>query len=362
MAGAPERISLFFGPGFLPLMILFLGGWVLYQWRWVLLPFAVGFLVAYGLRKPVARLESWSIPRVYGSFLVLFGFFVGLGGIISIVIPLVQTEANLLLTALPVYLDRLYLKALTAVGALLEHFSPQDLEHLRQGATHSFSDIVRWMGGVCTHILSGGMALATLVSLIFITPVVAFYLLKDWPRLTRALEGWMPRPYESLIKEQVSLIDQTLSAFAHGQLAISFILASYYTIILSFLDLNFAPVIGILTGILSFIPFVGFLVGAFIAFMVAIGQYATWGSIGMVAIVFALGQILESNILVPNLLGNRIGLHPVWIIFALLAGLQWAGFLGVIFAVPLAAVIGVLCRFLLSLYLKSKFYKGGGSL
>lgn len=333
-------------------------GIVLFRTKNLWFPFFLGFLIAYGLRKFVFYLEKWSIPRSIGSFLVLLLFFLLVGGIVSIFIPVLMEEMTLFLKVLPFYGERGYSLLLQKISPFLEVISEQDLTHFRQGVSRSLGSVAQWIGGLLGQILSGGMAIATLLSLGLITPVVAFYFLKDWPKLIKILRGWIPSRFRSFAESQLLLIDQTLSTFATGQLTICLILGTYYMVGLSFLGVNFGLMIGLLIGFFSFVPFVGFFLGFFLTLLVACGQYDSWEPFGLLGLLFLGGQLLEGNILIPYLVGNRIGLHPVWIIFALLAGFEWGGFLGIIFSIPLAAVLGVLSRFCLSIYLKSKFFKG----
>jgi predicted PurR-regulated permease PerM len=203
--------------------------------------------------------------------------------------------------------------------------------------------------------------LINLVSLLVITPVVAFYLLRDWDRIVIQIDSWLPRRYAETIREQVRAVDATLAGFLRGQGTVCLILAIYYGLGLSLAGLDFGLVIGLVAGLLSFVPYVGAIVGLLLSVGLALVQFDAWLPIAIVAAVFILGQVVEGNFLTPKLVGESVGLHPVWIIFALLAGGTLFGFVGLLLAIPAAAVIGVGVRFALDRYLVSAYYKGPGS-
>jgi predicted PurR-regulated permease PerM len=202
------------------------------------------------------------------------------------------------------------------------------------------------------------MAIANLLSLFFITPVVTFYLLRDWDRIVAKIDALLPRQHAGVIRAQSREIDTTLAGFARGQATVCLILATYYATALMIAGLPFGLVVGMAAGLLTFIPYLGAIGGFVIAFGIALVNFDGWSGPIAVAAIFAAGQVVEGNVLTPKLVGDRVGLHPVWIIFALLAGGTLFGFLGLLLAVPVSAGIGVLVRFALSRYLASPVYLG----
>jgi predicted PurR-regulated permease PerM len=209
---------------------------------------------------------------------------------------------------------------------------------------------------------SGGRAVFQVLSLIIITPVVAFYLLCDWDRVVVTIDGWIPRQHRPTVRALLHDMDAAIAGFVRGQALICLILAAFYAIGLTFTGLNSGFLIGLMTGLFSFIPFVGAATGFLVAAIVAVAQFwPDWTSIAMVAGVFLIGQGLEGYILSPNLVGAKVGLHPVWLIFSLLAFGYLLGFVGLLIAIPLAAAVGVLVRFALRKYQESPLYTGQDS-
>jgi predicted PurR-regulated permease PerM len=241
---------------------------------------------------------------------------------------------------------------------VLARLSPENVARLRAGAEQFAGEAVNWTARVVRGVLSGGLALFDVLSVVLITPIVAFYLLRDWDKLTAAVESWLPREHRQVILGQVREVDRTLAGFVRGQASVCLALGVFYALALTAVGLNFGLVVGLAAGFLSFVPFVGSLVGFASSVGIAMFQYDDWLMVGVVAGIFIFGQAVEGNVLTPKLVGDRVGLHPVWVMFALLAGGSLFGFLGVLLAVPVAAVIGVLVRFLLGQYLASRYYRG----
>jgi predicted PurR-regulated permease PerM len=206
---------------------------------------------------------------------------------------------------------------------------------------------------------SGGRALFSILSLLIITPVVAFYLLCDWDRVVSSIDGWIPLTHRETVRGLAREMDEAIAGFVRGQAVICLILAAFYAIGLTLIGLSFGFLIGLMTGLFAFVPYVGAATGAIVAGIVAIAQF--WPKLTpilMVAGVFLIGQVLEGYVLSPKLVGARVGLHPVWLMFALIAFGYLFGFLGLLIAIPVAAAIGVLARFALRQYLASPLYTG----
>ncbi len=213
-----------------------------------------------------------------------------------------------------------------------------------------------FLAGALTRIVGGGFALFNVLSLLVVTPVVAFYLLRDWPGMVRRVDGWLPRRYAGVLRQQAEEMDRILSAWLRGQALCCLLLALFYALALQLVGLDLGLIVGLTAGLLSFIPYVGSITGGVTSIGLALAQFPTWAGVAEVAGVFVAGQLLEGYVIYPRFLGDRVELHAVWVIFALFAGGAVFGFLGVLLAVPVAAMIGVLARFWLRRYLGSPLY------
>lgn len=218
----------------------------------------------------------------------------------------------------------------------------------------SLSDeILGKVKGAASGILRSGFALFNIVTLLLISPVVAFYLLRDWDLIVAKVDSWLPPSNAQIIREQFTKVDEVLAGFVRGQLLVSTTMGVLYGVGWSLAGLEFGVVLGVLAGVMSFVPFVGALFAAIVAVAIAIGQ---WGfdpmHVGSVALVFMVVQTIEGGFLTPRLVGERVGLHPVWVLFAVMAGGEIMGFLGVLIAVPVAAAMAVLVRFWIDRYLE----------
>ncbi|MGB0935133.1 MAG: AI-2E family transporter [Alphaproteobacteria bacterium] len=324
----------------------------------ILMPFIVGLFLAYIMNPAVTRMKSWHIPRSLGALVMIIGFLAIFVGLLIMSIPFLTKEMVRLAAALPEYGERLYESMWPYLINLSDYVNLDDIAGLKTNAGEYIGKSLSWALKLLANLLTNTLAIANLISLIIIMPLVAFFLLRDWPKVTAQLSRLLPREQEKHIVQQVRNINDTLAGFVQGQALVCLIQAVIYSVGLLFVGLNYALTIGVVTGLLSFIPFVGMTIGVAVGMGVAFSQFSDWNSILMVAGVFAVGNIIEGNLLTPKLVGERIGLHPVWVIFALLACGSLFGFIGVIFALPIAAAIGVLVRFATNIYLDSKWYRG----
>jgi predicted PurR-regulated permease PerM len=326
----------------------------------ILLPFVAGMALAY-LLDPIARLAGrLGIGRTAAALIIVILVIVVLVVGAMLLAPVLSQQFAAFLDNLPGYVRRLQ-SIVTDPGRpwLSKIFG----EGLPDGGK-SVGDLVTKGLGLITALLtslwSGGRALFSVLSLLVITPVVAFYLLCDWDRVVATVDSWIPLPYRDTVRGLAREIDAAISAFVRGQAVICLVLAALYAVGLTLVGLNFGLLIGLMTGLISFIPYVGSLTGFIVAGVVAIAQFwPDWAPILLVAGVFLIGQALEGYVLAPKLVGAKVGLHPVWLIFALIAFGYLFGFVGLLIAIPLAAAIGVLARFALRHYLASPFYTGG---
>lgn len=335
----------------------------LYLFRDILLPFVMGMAIAYFLDPVVDRTEKYGLPRWAGTTVILVLFFAIVIGLLFLLLPLVQSQVLLLIENLPRYLLRLRDALGVLAEPLLEYFDGQFEAGVGDTALKKLpalaSNLLKWTAGFIGNLISGGVALANILSLMFITPIVAFYLLRDWDKMTAAVDGWLPQAQSGVIREQLHIVDRTLAGFVRGQGMVCVIQGVFYAVLLSLAGLQFGLVIGLFSGLISFIPFVGAMLGGILSIGLALVQFGDIQNVAIIAAIFFAGQMLEGNFLTPKLVGDAVGLHPVWVIFALLAGGTLFGFVGVMLAVPMAAVIGVLTRFSLERYLASPLHLKG---
>ena len=330
--------------------------WVLQE---ILLPFIAGFVLAYFLDPVADWLERRGLPRLIATLLILVVAVMAVVVAVLVVAPILSNQVLKLAQDLP--------GLLKALIAQLDAVAPQALKDMiaKSGADiqGSVGDIAGratgWLATLLSSILTGGMALVNILSLLVVTPIVAFYLLADWDRIVARIDGWLPRDHAEEIRAIARDIDKALAGFIRGQGTVCLLLGLFYAVGLSLAGLKFGLAIGFGAGLLSFIPYVGALVGGLLAIGVGLVQFwPDWTTVMVIIGVFAAGQFIEGNILSPKLVGSSIGLHPVWLMFALFAFGYVFGFVGLILAVPLAAAVGVLVRYGIGRYLRSKFFTG----
>ena len=324
----------------------------------ILLPFVAGMAIAYLLDPVCDRLEAMGASRTWATSIVTAIFAVIVILLLLLIVPLAIKQTVDFLGSLPDFIARTHDRLLPYLTELQQRFNLPDAAELNDIAKQRLGTALSWLVGLLEGVVGQGLALANLLSLIFITPVVAFYLLRDWDRLVARLDDLLPRDHAAVIRQQAGLANQSLAGFARGQSMVCLTLALYYAISLVIVGLPFGMVVGLVAGLLTFIPYVGSLTGFVVSMAIAIGQFDHTWPIVVVALIFAIGQVLEGNFLTPKLVGDRVGLHPVWIIFALLSGGALFGFVGLLLAVPVAALIGVLVRFSIAQYRASRLYLG----
>jgi predicted PurR-regulated permease PerM len=337
------------------LAVLLAVGCILYLLRGVLLPFVAGMAIAYCLDPVCDRIERMGLSRTWATAIVTVAFAVIVLILIAVLVPLLYEQFVALAENLPKYIE-LLADELDPLLADIRQSVPGVTSSDLGSVAGTISSAMSWVGGALGGILSGSLAFFNVVSLMFITPIVTFYLLRDWDVLVAKIDSWLPPRYAPTIHQQMSEIDRTLAGFARGQAMICLFLAVFYGVGLTAIGLDFGLAIGVFAGLLSFIPYVGSIVGLIVSVGLAYVQFDDWVWVAVTAGIFFAGQAIEGNILQPKLLGENVGLHPVWVIFALLAGGALFGFLGLLLAVPVMAVIGVVSRFALGCYLSSRIY------
>jgi len=331
----------------------------LYLLRTVLLPFVAGMAVAYLLDPVCDRLEAWGLSRTLATTVLTVLFLVVAAAAAVLLIPVLAGQVVSLLERVPDSIEALRGQSARLLAIVEARVDPAMIERIESAVAGSADRLVAWGTEFLGQVISGGVALANLLSLLVITPVVAFYLLRDWDRIVARVDGWLPREHAETIRERVREVDRTLAGFLRGQGLVCLILGLFYAIALSIAGLDFGLVVGLVAGLLSFIPYVGAIIGLVLSVGLALLQFDDWLRVAIVAGIFFVGQAVEGNFLTPKLVGESVGLHPVWIIFGLLAGGALFGFVGVLLAIPVAAVIGVGVRFALDRYLQSRYYRGG---
>jgi predicted PurR-regulated permease PerM len=330
----------------------------IYFLRTMLLPFVAGMGVAYLLDPLADRIERSGAPRWLATTLVLGSFVLILGLALALVAPLVQAQLVALIADAPDAVEAVRARMEPVVHDLIARLSPGDVERLRGAAGDYAGTAVSWLAGLVAGVFSGAVSLIDVLSLVVITPIVAFYLLRDWDHIVAAVDSWLPRPHAETVRQQAREADRILAGFVRGQATVCLALGLFYAVALSLAGLKFGLTIGLVSGLLTFVPYVGSAVGFISSVGVALFQYDSWTMVGVIVGIFVVGQALEGNVLTPKLVGDRVGLHPVWVMFAILAGGTLFGFLGVLLAVPVTAVAGVLVRFGLRQYLSSGYYTG----
>ncbi len=325
----------------------------IYLTKGVMLPFMAGLAIAYFLDPVTDILEARKVPRGVATAIVLSGFFALIFGVVLAFWPILQSQVVSVAETLPKTLAALRPWLNETISAISARFGV-DLGGDIDGMLAGFSDqMLSSFKDGATGALKGGLAFFNILTLMLISPVVAFYLLRDWDLLVARVNSWLPPQAADTVREQFTKIDTVLAGFVRGQLLVSTIMGIMYGIGWSLAGLEFGVILGVLAGVMSFVPFVGALFAALVAVAIAIGQ---WGfdpaHIGLVALVFLVVQIVEGAFLTPRLVGERVGLHPVWVLFAVFAGGEVMGFLGVLIAVPAAAAIAVLVRYWIERYLQ----------
>jgi predicted PurR-regulated permease PerM len=323
----------------------------------ILTPFVLAGCIAYFLDPPATRLARIGLPRGFAAFLLILAL-TALGLLALLLLyPLLVAQIGILLTRLPAYVTGLGQVVRNGLEAAQEAFGPEVVDaQLRDLVVGQVGQIMTVLGTAVGRLIGGGIALFNVFSLLVVTPVVGFYLLRDWPRIVARIESWLPRRSAHVLRQLARDTDRVLSAWLRGQLLCCGVLALFYAVGLQLVGLELGLIVGLMAGVLSFIPYVGSLTGFIVGVLLAAAQFGTWQGVGLIVAVFVVGQIVEGYIIYPRLLGNRVELHAVWVIFALFAGGIAFGFLGVLLAVPIAAAIGVVARYWLRRYLESPLY------
>lgn len=323
----------------------------------VLLPFVAAAVIAYILDPPTKHLTHLGLPRAAAALLMLLTLIAALLLFALLLYPLILAQIGILFGRVPQYVQLVQGWANQEITHLQQSFGSDVVnDKLRDLVSSQAGSMLSFLAGAVSRVIGGGFALFNVLTLLIVTPVVAFYLLRDWPHLIAMIDSWLPRRYAAVIRAQAREVDRILSAWVRGQALCCLLLAAYYVVALSLAGLDLGLIVGLTAGLLSFIPYVGSITGGVAAIGLALAQFPDWRGVIVVAGILVTGQILEGYVIYPRFLGDRVELSAVWVIFALFAGGAAFGFLGVMLAVPVAATIGVLCRFWLRRYLASPLF------
>ena len=324
----------------------------------ILMPFVAGLAVAYFLDPLADKLEGFGLSRTIATVCIITSFFIIVIFTLVLLFPLLQDQFVRFLDKIPSLVQNFEQWVAPFKEALLTRLSSEKLIELSGDSKSLGGPLVQWFGNLLKGILNGSLAIFNAISLILVMPVVSFYLLRDWDRIVVKIDGWLPRNSAPSIRIIIGDIDTTIAGFIRGQGTICLLLAIFYGIGLTIIGLDFGLILGITTGLISFVPYFGMLIGMTAAVVITISQHGELLQVVIVLAVFGFGQVIESMFLTPKLVGEKVGLHAVWVIFALMVGGAAFGFTGLLLAVPVAATIGVLARFFVTQYLESDFYSG----
>ncbi|MGC6471326.1 MAG: AI-2E family transporter [Parvibaculales bacterium] len=309
--------------------------YLIYNLSDIMLPFVAGFAIAYLLDPVADRLEDMGLPRIAATAIITIVFMVLILAGIFLGLPIMAEQIVTLLEVMPDYIERL---RAWAGGLDNNEQTSQVIERLSQDALNT-------LGGLGQELFLKSLSFINVLALLVVTPVVAVYILNDWDRMVANIDRHLPPQRAPQIREIARQIDEVLTGFVHGQGVVCLFLGTFYAIGLYWIGLEGGVLTGMMAGLVSFIPYIGAIFGVTVAVILGAFQFwPEWQPFAMMALVFGVGQFIEGNFLTPRLIGERVRLHPVWIMFALLAFGSLFGFLGLLLAVPVAATLGVLVR------------------
>lgn len=337
-------------------VVFFAFFFLLYVLRSVLMPFVAGILVAYLLDPMVDRLQKFKMSRTCATLVVCVLTVLVVLPLLGLLLGMIENQVSLLLKITPKYLGLIMEKINPLLAKLIERFPELKDANLEEIVKANIGNALKIAGKVLKGVISNSFAILNIVSLLLVMPVVAFYMLRDWDSFVKKTEGLLPKKSKKGIIDSFKEIDKIIAGFIRGQLSVCLILGVMYSIGLKLVGLELGLLVGFIAGIISFIPYVGSITGFVVGCVLAFAQYGDFSHVVYVIIVFMVGQFIEGNFLTPKLVGESVGLHPVWVMFALLAGGVLLGFLGLMLAVPIAAIIGVLVRNAIKRYKKSSLY------
>ena len=355
------------------LAMLILVGFAFYMFASVLAPFVAALALGYVLDPVVTRLQRFGLSRLAATLVILLIFVLLVLVVMFGLGPVLGRQLAGFVESLPAYADKLQNLIAGEIGSFTHGYGGDWLKKLGIDVPSSADDVqktignfvgqgTQYVGNFLRSLWTGGQALVGILALTVITPVVTFYLLLSWPEMISTIRGLIPPRYRATVFAISGDVDRALAGFLRGQSLVCLFLGTWYGVGLTLIGLNFGFFIGISAGFLSFIPYVGSSIALIFSVIVALVQgWPSLGLLGLALLVVGSGQFLEGNILSPKLVGGSVGLHPVWLIFALFAFGSLMGFTGMILAVPLAAAVGVLIRFAVKRYKQSALFRDMGA-
>jgi len=327
--------------------------WLLHD---MLLPFVAGIALAYVLAPLADRVERLGVNRTIAALLIVSLLVVTLIALILLLVPLLLQQGVALIAHIPGYFKRIKELIVDPNFPWLNWLSSAETG---KTASDFVGQVATWLMSFSYSLWTGGKALVSFASVLIVMPVVTFYLIRDWHAMIDRVDSWIPVRQRGTVRQLTREIDAAIGGFLRGQFGVCLVLGCYYAIALMLVGLDFALLIGLIAGAITFVPYIGSMTGLMIAASVAIAQFwPDWKRIVLVVAIFLVGQFIEGNIVSPKFVGERVGLHPVWLIFAMFAFGYLFGFVGLLIAVPLGAAIAVLLRFALRQYFASPFYTG----
>ncbi|WP_370637031.1 AI-2E family transporter [Phyllobacterium chamaecytisi] len=352
--GASVRRQAVFWTGAMLFLAFFL-----YIFSSILLPFVAGLVLAYFLDPVADHLQRLGLSRLLATIVILVLFVVTFALLLIILVPVLASQMSDFIVRLPSYVSRLQELIANRDSQWLKDFIGVDASVIRSSLDSLLQQGAGFLTTLLQSIWSSGKTLIDVVALFVVTPVVAFYMLLDWDRMVTEIDKLVPREHVHTVRVIARDMNKAIAGFVRGQGTVCLLLGIIYAVGLTVTGLNFGLLIGLFAGLISFIPYVGSLVGLLLALGVALVQFwPDYINVLYVALAFGVGQFIEGNILQPKLVGSSVGLHPVWLMFALFAFGSLLGFTGMLIAVPTAAAVGVLVRFVIHRYQQSPLYTG----
>ncbi|MBX3446908.1 MAG: AI-2E family transporter [Parvibaculaceae bacterium] len=332
---------------------------LLWLLKGILLPFVAGMAIAYFLDPLADRLEKYGLSRLAATALITVFFLIVAIVLLIVLVPVLYNQLIALVEVMPRLLLRGQEWLVTVGDGRLGRLLGVQGADVEQAISANLGGSLDWLVKFISSLGTQGLQIVALISLVVVTPVVAFYLLLDWDRMVEKIDGLLPRDHQETIRRLAREINEVLAGFIRGQVIVCVVLGLIYAVGLTLVGLRFGLIVGIMAGVISFIPYLGTIIGFVVGVALALFQFAPdYISVGLVVGVFAIGQFIEGNFLSPKLVGDRVKLHPVWVMFAIFAFAALFGFVGALLALPVAAALGVIARFGIAQYRASRLYLG----
>lgn len=340
--------------------LVLLVGVALYVLSPVLTPFAVAAIFAYLFDPLVDRLQRWKLSRTWATTIVFLVLLIAFVVVLVLLVPYIERQIATLIRKLPDWIAWLQSDGIPWLNAKFDlSLEAPDMQQIAGVLQEHWKEAGGAAATIALAISKSGLTVVSWVIHVIIVPVAFFYLLRDWHGMIESIHDLLPRSVEPTVVRLARESDETLSGFVRGQVSVMLVLGAMYAIALWAIGLDIGPLIGIVAGLISFIPYLGGISGILMALIAAVVQYHDWTHVVLVLVVFGIGHVLEGYVLVPRLVGEKIGLHPLAVIFAILAGGELFGFLGVLLALPIASVCMVVLRYLHRRYRASDLYRHG---